>query len=207
MFISVAGRCLRYNRSMAPPSTFRLDTPHFKQSKMMCGPASLKIVAQYFGIHKNEREFTRLCKANRIIGTSGKNLVRAAKVLGFTTRVFDDADFGTIERWIRKGVPVIVNWMSPGQSRPPKVRMAGGHYSVVCGLNRTHIVLEDPGLGYRRTISRKDFMTVWFDFDDIYLKKRRSNTETRDCCRTEKVFLTPSVARSKSWRRRMLEPY
>lgn len=153
-------------------TNLRLDTRHVKQSRMMCGPASLKIVAEYFGIKKSEHELALLCKTNTRIGTSGKNLVAAAKKLGFETKIFDDSVFSMIEHWLRRGTPVIVDWMSPGQSRPPRVRMAGGHYSVVCGLTKAHIILEDPGLGSRRKVSREDFMSVWFDFDDLHLKKK-----------------------------------
>ena len=149
-----------------------LKTRPFKQRKMMCGPASLKIVANYFGIQVSEKKLAKLCKSNKIIGTTGENLIKGARAIGLDGHIIDDANFKTIQRWLDKDIPVIVDWMSPGQSRPPRARMAGGHYSIVVGLTSTHIVLEDPGLGSRRKIKRADFMSVWFDFDDNYLKKK-----------------------------------
>jgi len=50
--------------------------------------------------------------------------------------------------------------------------IAGGHYSVVCGLNRDSIVLEDPAIGRRRAIPRRRFLNVWFDFTHVYPKVR-----------------------------------
>jgi ABC-type bacteriocin/lantibiotic exporter with double-glycine peptidase domain len=153
--------------------TDMLRTRSFKQSKMMCGPASLKVVAMYFGIRKSERELARLCKANTTIGTLGKDLAAAARAIGFNATIIDKSDFKTIQYWLNKDVPVIVDWMSPGQSRPVnKSKMAGGHYSVVVGLTPTHIVLEDPGIGQKRKIERKKFLSVWFDFDYEYMKKK-----------------------------------
>jgi len=149
-----------------------LRTKPFKQSKMMCGPASLKIVADYFGIQAGENKLAKLCKSNKIMGTTGENLLRGARAIGLHGSIIDDADFKTIQYWLGKDIPVIVDWMSPGQSRPPHTRMAGGHYSVVVGLTPTHIVLEDPGLGLRRRIKRADFMSVWFDFDDLYPERK-----------------------------------
>lgn len=149
-----------------------LATKSYRQSKMMCGPASLKIVADYFGIQASEKKLARLCKSNKIIGTTGENLLKGARTIGLHGRIINNSNFDTIQKWLKKGVPIVVDWMSPGQSRPPRSRMAGGHYSVVVGLTPTHIVLEDPGLGSRRRIKRTDFMSVWFDFDDLYPERK-----------------------------------
>jgi ABC-type bacteriocin/lantibiotic exporter with double-glycine peptidase domain len=149
-----------------------LKTKSFKQSKMMCGPACLKIVADYYGIHKSERELSKLCKASKIDGTTGENMLKGARAVGLDGKIQDNANFELIAKWLRKGIPVIVDWFSPGQSRPvEKSRMADGHYSVVVGLTKTHILLEDPGLGQKRKVPRHEFMRVWFDFDTRYLAR------------------------------------
>jgi ABC-type bacteriocin/lantibiotic exporter with double-glycine peptidase domain len=149
-----------------------LRTQSFKQSKMMCGPASLKIVANYFGIPATEQKLARACGSNKTIGTTGEGMLRGAEFLGLKAQIIDEASFSIIGKWMRRGALVVVDWMSPGQSTPPRVRMAGGHYSVVAGLTFTHIILEDPGLGGRRRIKQAEFMAIWFDFDDLYLAKK-----------------------------------
>lgn len=148
-----------------------LKTKSFKQSKMMCGPASLKIVTDYYGIRKTEKKLSKLCKANKIDGTAGENLLRAARAVGLSGKIHDNANFEVIRKWLGKGVPVVVDWFGPGKSSLPKSKMAGGHYSVVCGLTSTHITLDDPGIARKRKIRRDKFMPVWFDFSDGYLKK------------------------------------
>ncbi len=47
-----------------------------------------------------------------------------------------------------------------------------GHYSVVVGINKTHIFLQDPEIGKIRSMKIKDFMRVWFDFTGDYLKSQ-----------------------------------
>ena len=153
-------------------STILLNTTNFKQSPAMCGPACLKIVASYFGIEIGERRLIRVCRSSKITGTTGTNLVKGARELGFHAEIIDGADFKVIGKWLRNGTPVIVDWMSVSEDLRTKRHIAGGHYSVVCGLNRDSIVLEDPAIGRRRAIPRRRFLNVWFDFTHVYPKVR-----------------------------------
>ena len=140
---------------MPTSGAIMLKTARFRQNKARCGPASLKIVARYFGIDISESKLARICRTSTISGPTGANLVTAARRLGFATRIIDGADFRMITAWLRKGVPVIVDWMSTdhGQNSP----VAIGHYSVVCGLTRDDIILEDPAIGRKRRLSRRVF--------------------------------------------------
>jgi ABC-type bacteriocin/lantibiotic exporter with double-glycine peptidase domain len=95
-----------------------LKTRRFRQSNARCGPAALKIVAQYFGIELQERTLARICRTSSVSGTTGVNLVTAARKLGFSARIVDGANFKMIAAWLRKGVPVIVDWMRPPTARP-----------------------------------------------------------------------------------------
>lgn len=146
----------------------RLDTGNFKQSRAMCGPACLKIVLAYFGRRASEKLIAKACRASRLSGTSGANLVTGAKRFGFRAEVMDHSDLRTIEKCLRRGVPVIVDWMSTVAARGTST--ACGHYSVVCGLDKRHILLEDPGIGRRRRLSRRNFLNVWFDFKRVFPK-------------------------------------
>jgi ABC-type bacteriocin/lantibiotic exporter with double-glycine peptidase domain len=139
----------------------------------MCGPACLKVIATYFGKSTSTRRIARACRTSRVSGTTGPNLVRGAQALGLAGRIVDGAGFRTIAGWLKRGVPVVVDWMSPGDAENGQSAMAIGHYSVVCGLTRHHIILEDPALGRRRRVARKAFFKVWFDF--LYAYPRSKN--------------------------------
>jgi|SRR4051812_3541895 len=152
------------------PPDLLLPTGNFKQSRAMCGPACLKIVFAYFGKRVPEKQIAKACRTSPRSGTTGTNLVKGAKRFGFNAELIDYSNFRTIATWLRRGVPVIVDWMSTASSGPGHARIAGGHYSVVCGLGRDHIVLQDPAVGGRRRLSRTSFQSVWFDFKDVFPK-------------------------------------
>jgi ABC-type bacteriocin/lantibiotic exporter with double-glycine peptidase domain len=135
----------------------------------MCGPACLKIVFAYFGRHVSEKEIAKACRTSPKSGTTGTNLVKGARRFGFDAELVDHSNFRTIAKWLRRGVPVIVDWTSTVSSGP-RAPMAGGHYSVVCGLGKRHIVLQDPAVGRRRRLSRTSFQSVWFDFKYVFPK-------------------------------------
>jgi ABC-type bacteriocin/lantibiotic exporter with double-glycine peptidase domain len=97
-------------------------------------------------------------------------LVKAARRFGFSAQVIDRSDFRTMAKWLRREVPVIVDWMSTVSCRPMAAPMACGHYSVVCALGSEHIVLQDPAIGRRRRLTRAAFQRVWFDFEKVFPK-------------------------------------
>jgi ABC-type bacteriocin/lantibiotic exporter with double-glycine peptidase domain len=137
----------------------------------MCGPACLKIVFAYFGRQVSEKQIATACRSSPRSGTTGTNLVRGAKQFGFEAKVLDRSNFRTIGKWLRRGVPVIVDWMSTVTTVDDRRPTARGHYSVVCGLDKNHILLQDPGIGGRRRISREAFLNVWFDFKNMFPKE------------------------------------
>lgn len=136
----------------------------------MCGPASLKIVLDYYGVTKSEKELAELCKLVPGLGVDDKSITNAAKTLGFNVEIKNESTFEDIERWLDKGVPVIVDWFTRGRQDYEDSEVADGHYSVVIGLDDECIYLQDPETGGERKISREDFMKVWFDFKGYYLK-------------------------------------
>ena len=136
----------------------------------MCGPASMKIVLDYYGTKKSEQELARLTGLVQGLGVDDKSIVRAVELLGFKAQIKNESTFNDIEEWLKKGVPVIVNWFTRGRCDYDDSKVADGHYSVVFGLDDEHIYLQDPETGGERKIKREDFMKVWFDFTGQYIK-------------------------------------
>ncbi len=135
-----------------------------------CGPASLKIVLDRYGINKSERELSVLCNKKKQLGVDDKAIKSAAESFGFKVKIEDFSDFQSIAVWLKKGVPVIVDWFSRGRSSCSDQAVSDGHYSVVAGLDDKFIYLQDPEIGKIRKVGREDFMTVWFDFRGKYIK-------------------------------------
>jgi ABC-type bacteriocin/lantibiotic exporter with double-glycine peptidase domain len=138
----------------------------------MCGPASLKIVLNYYEIEKSEKELAKLCRHNKNLGVDDKKIKKAAEKLGFKVKIKNNSSFKDIERWLDKDVPVIVNWFTKGRQDYSESEVADGHYSVVIGLDNNSIYLQDPEIGKIRKLSRDDFMSVWFDFEGECVKPK-----------------------------------
>jgi len=138
----------------------------------MCGPASLKIVFDYYGVSKTEKELAKIAGLKKGLGIDEMGIKKTAEKLGFKVVIKNNSNFKDIEKWLGKGVPVIVNWFTRGRNDYPESETADGHYSVVCGLDDKFIYLQDPELGAMRKIERNNFMRVWFDFKGNYLKPK-----------------------------------
>lgn len=150
----------------------RLNVKPFQETLHadMCGPASLKIIMDHYGINKSEKELAELTKLVPGLGVDDKSITDAAKALGFKVEIKNESSFEDIEKWLEKGVPVIVDWFTRGRQDYDDSEVSDGHYSVVIGLDESHIYLQDPEIGGERKISKEDFMKVWFDFTGHYLK-------------------------------------
>lgn len=135
----------------------------------MCGPASLKMVFDYYGIEKTEAEIAKMCKVDENLGIDDKTLKRVAEELRFKVEIKNNSTLEDIEEWLKKEIPVIVNWFTRGRADYEDSEVADGHYSVVVGLDEEYIYLQDPEIGKLRKIERDDFMKVWFDFTGMYI--------------------------------------
>ena len=126
----------------------------YKQSKGFCGPASLKMVLEFYGIKKSEQELARKTGSTRNRGTSEARLARTARNFGLKVHVKENANIGDIRKYIAKNIPIIVDWFSPEEA---------GHYSVVVGIDKKNIYIADPHFGKIRKYEIKWFEERWFD--------------------------------------------
>lgn len=142
-----------------------LPVKPYQQTADFCGVASLKMVLDYFGCQKSEAELIKLSSATAKKGTSAEGIKKAAQELGFRFKIKDGADFADIKHCLTKKVPPIVDWFSTFGE-------AEGHYSVVVGLDKNFIYLQDPEIAGIRKIKRVDFKRVWFDFEGDFIKNK-----------------------------------
>lgn len=140
-----------------------LKVKPFEQKVGFCGPASLKMVLDYFGIKKSEKELARLSGCTRFKGVEAEGLLRAVKKLGLKGFIRDFSNIRDIKRYvIKKKIPVIVDWFSADE----------GHYSVVVGVDSRNIFLQDPEIGCVKRMRIETFRRVWFDFPGEFLKSK-----------------------------------
>ena len=140
-----------------------LKLKQFEQSHNFCGPTSLRSVFDYFGIKKTEKEIAKLAGATVNKGTTVQGMLEAARKLGFKAWSKDMADFTDIAKLLKRGFPVIVDWFHNDD----------GHYSVIVGLTKKHVILMNPRFGTFEKIDRVTFKRIWFDFPCDYLKNKK----------------------------------
>ncbi len=147
-----------------------LDVKPFRQKSGFCGPASLKMILDFFGIKKSEDELAVLsgCTSHKGVGAEG--LIKAAKLLGLKGFYKDFSEIKDLREYvIGKKIPAIIDWFSTDD----------GHYSVVVDIDKRNIYLQDPELGKLRILDIERFKRVWFDFggnlltskDDIIIRR------------------------------------
>lgn len=131
-----------------------LKVPSYRQRPGYCGPASLKMIFAYYGVHLSEKSIAKKARTTKKWGTSGKQMVLAAKKYGYDSRLKDNSSLKDLKRYLKKGAPPIVNWFSKDD----------GHYSVVIGLDRKKIYLRDPEKKGLTALDLEMFERCWFDF-------------------------------------------
>ena len=142
----------------------------FRQTPGFCGPASLKMVLDYYGISVSEKELARMARYSEKKGTSISGLRRAARRFGLYSFAKDNCSLKDLEFYIKKKIPVIVDWFFEDD----------GHYSVVVNINKKEVVLMDPVLRKvlifvrRRRFPLDVFFRIWFDFPGDYINKKSS---------------------------------
>jgi len=134
----------------------------FRQTPGFCGPASLKMVLEYFGLNKTEKELAKLSGTNPEKGTTLFGIIKAARKLEFRASHKDLAQFTDIQKLLNKKIPVIIDWFHEDC----------GHYSVAVGLDTKYIYLMDPELAAIRKIDRATFKRIWFDFPGDFIKTK-----------------------------------
>lgn len=120
-----------------------------------CGPTSLAMIFDYYGIHKTTAEVAEnTYNFEERNGTPSNKLVTEAKENGFdNSRVETGKDLDFLENSCRAGKPVIVN---------VDVAWSSGHYMVVVGMTDDKIIVNDPGRQeVRREFDKEWFMTQW----------------------------------------------
>jgi len=139
----------------------RIEVEPFRQKPGYCGPGALKIALSAFDIDKSEDELAKLATTNdselvRTGGTEHEGMIAAAKALGMSVFIKEEATIADLEYFINEEkLPAIVGWFDTDDD----------HYSVAVEITEHEVVLADSSwLGPERRISRELFPHIWFDF-------------------------------------------
>lgn len=135
----------------------------FRQTPGLCGPASLKMVFDYYGVPVSEAEIAKIAGASKEKGVSKAGLIKAAKHFGFRVFSKEKSSLSDLKYFIKIKIPVIVDWFFED----------GGHYSVVVDIDKKNIVFRDPSFKSLRKMPIEKFLRVWFDFPGKFIKNQK----------------------------------
>ena len=133
-----------------------LKIPFFHQKKnYTCGPASLKMVFDFFGMKFKEEDIARKAKTDKT-GTKHDSLINVARKNGFYCYVHENGSINQIGHFIDIDLPVIVDYTEPSDGE--------GHYAVIIGYDKNKFILNDPWNGKKFHLSFNEFKKRWHDF-------------------------------------------
>jgi predicted double-glycine peptidase len=131
--------------------------PFFEQgTEYTCGPASMRMVLEFIGIKRTEKQLMKLLRTNKVRGTWLKFFPRLAERYKLNYVVKRNSSIRDVRRLLKKGYGIIVCY-SPGRTPDYTV----DHYSVVRRVDSKNIYLLDPWDGPKTTYSIQYFESIW----------------------------------------------
>ena len=122
-----------------------IDFPHQYQSTLKdCGPACIKMIAEYYGQDHSLSSLANLCKVDAN-GTSLYNLSEALNALGFKTVSLKL----TWEELAFIPLPCIVHWK-------------GNHFIILYSMSEINVSVSDPAAGLK-TYTIDEFKQGWLN--------------------------------------------
>lgn len=139
-----------------------LKVPPYRQLPNTCGPTSLRMVLEYYGIKKTNEELVKLTHCTQKDGATSEAIISVAKKFGLKAFQKDFCTLKDLKKWYKKGVPVIVDWFDE----------TDGHYSPLLKIDNKNVWLMDPQIAKPHRIDLDTFKLIWFDFLGTMVKSK-----------------------------------
>jgi predicted double-glycine peptidase len=108
-------------------------------------------------------------RASPQLGVSPNAIVRYLRKLGHRCSVRFEMTVEQLERFTRRGHPVIVayqEWAHRPSTVDYSICWDNGHYSVVVGVVDDHVILVDPSSRrHKRKLDSQSFIAKWRDIE------------------------------------------
>ena len=148
--------------------------PKEAEGTSWCGPAVVTMVLKSSGEQVDQQQLAQEMGTNQEEGTSVENLRKAFWIRGYSTveRAYSNWE-ELLQLRNHTQFPILVEWMDSrdystlGIETPN--RDPDSHYSLVVGMDDTHILLADPSIGKDYLMERNEWMRSWKDrTDDVW---------------------------------------
>lgn len=143
--------------------------PFYPAEDNQCGPASLAMVLNFFGINVNPSEISREIFSREAKGTSDFDMILYARKSGLKVKQYN-GNLEDLEKKISKGYPIIV-MVDEGFWFYRKY-----HYMVVVGYNEREIIVNS-GKYQNLHVDKKTFIKKWekTNFWTLYIYREEEN--------------------------------
>lgn len=135
-----------------------------------CGPASLSMILEWNGIHKNQEELADILRPyrnpqgdNDDKSISTEEYVNTAQSFQLFSLNRPNGTLGLLKMFISNGIPVVVkSWLHPGEDI--------GHFRIITGYNDEEKKLYQVD-SYQGSLSfdYDEFMAIWQPFNYEYM--------------------------------------
>ena len=145
--------------------------PYYKQETgFSCGPAVLRMALAGLGKKLSERKIAQIAGTTSQKGTPNLNMIKCLKKLGVAHMMGYKMRYHDLMHYTKQGV-TIIDWMPqllfpahPEFQRSPGFNPSeDSHYAIVISAGEKWVVLQDPVLGRRLRLLKKDFVHAWRD--------------------------------------------
>jgi len=139
--------------NLSVPERAQRAAANGSMGKYYCGPTSLGMIMQYYGVDKATKTLANLCGTGTN-GTGYNEMVSVAKKLGFSgSYVATGKSVDFLKSATDAGKPVLVHVDTQGYWP--------GHYMVVTGVHDGRVYLNDPWRGGARSYTIAQFNAQW----------------------------------------------
>lgn len=143
-----------------------MKIPLYKQEfSWSCLATCVKMVLEYYGVIKQERDLRILLKTTPSYGTIWDYAERGIKGMGFELVWKKFWNLENLVSLINQSMPVIVGVKLKGEIH--------GHAMVVVDVSERYVEVADPQNGELVTLNKEGFLELWSGRDNIagYIKK------------------------------------
>ena len=149
--------------------------PVYQQSKKLsCGPAALRMVLEYYGVKKSEKEIAKAVGGIRKYGIKTVDLGWYAKKLGYKVELLSynrklskdrakikKTQITDILKFIKKEIPLILAVRSCLLHDKKYSKL--GHFIVITDYKKGLFYYNDPLDGKRHRIERDSLLLAWYN--------------------------------------------
>ena len=138
-----------------------------------CGPAVIKMAADYFKSDITREEVIKATKYKEREGLSNAELVQVLSELNLRPKEYSSATWEDLSTKNTDSTVIILSWMKEGYK---------GHFSILDHVTDTHIHLIDPDTGGVVIFEKIHFLRLWMDYDEKWYPETINDIQLRWMC-------------------------